>query len=225
MHSFQILAILGLLLLSVDAFRPASSPSRRDILDRRTLVKSVGLLTFLPVQQALASGGATAGGVYLLSAKQRYNERVNQGVQGFLAVGAALDKGDLNTAKDFFAGEEPGSWKDLSAAGYLLANAFRRNSTAAPDSLPTVKVSCVEPDMSTTCQGFDCLHPVQNLLLGAPLCRLALRVHPEQDVDDNDALTLAVETPDSDIARALTKLFILFTSYRLSKRLRLKSNS
>lgn len=35
--------------------------------------------------------------------------------------------------------EEVGSWKDFSAAGYLLANAFRRNSTTPPDSLPSVK--------------------------------------------------------------------------------------
>lgn len=94
----------------------------------------------LPVNQAVASGGATAGGAYLLSAKQRYNDRVKAGVKGFLAVGVMIENGDLEALKGYFASEEIGSWKDLSAAGYLLANAFRRNSSAAPDTLPSVKV-------------------------------------------------------------------------------------
>ena len=33
---------------------------------------------------AYASGGATAGGAYLLSAKQRYNKRVLAGIKSFL---------------------------------------------------------------------------------------------------------------------------------------------
>ena len=42
-------------------------------------------------------------------------------------------------AKAFFMTDAVGGWKDASAAGYLLANAFRRSSTTPPDSLPTVK--------------------------------------------------------------------------------------
>ena len=93
-----------------------------------------------PADQALASGGATAGGAYLLSAKQRYNERVKAGVTGFLALKAPLEQGDIGKLREYFTSEETGAWKDLTTAGYLLANAFRRNSTASPDSLPSVKV-------------------------------------------------------------------------------------
>mmetsp|Transcript_598 Transcript_598/g.763 ORF Transcript_598/g.763 Transcript_598/m.763 type:complete len:219 (-) Transcript_598:215-871(-) len=87
------------------------------------------------VQPANASGGATAGGAYLLSAKQRYNERVTKGIKAFLD----LDERSIADVNAFFATDEVGGWKDASTAGYLLANAFRRNSTTAPDSLPSVK--------------------------------------------------------------------------------------
>jgi hypothetical protein len=91
-----------------------------------------------------ASGGATAGGVYLLSAKQRYNERVKAGVKGFAALRPLVEAGNVDGIRSYFASEDVGSWKDLSTAGYLLANAFRRNSSAAPDSLPSVQVrACV----------------------------------------------------------------------------------
>ena len=100
----------------------------------------LGSVVVTTPQSVFASGGATAGGAYLLSAKQRYNDRVTAGVQGFLALGGPLESGDLGPVKTFFGEEDKGSWKDLSTAGYLLANAFRRNSTAAPDSLPAVKV-------------------------------------------------------------------------------------
>jgi hypothetical protein len=88
---------------------------------------------------ANASGGATAGGVYLLSAKQRYNQRVTEGIKTFLALSSSLESGSLVETKDFFASEEQGGWKDSSAAGYLLSNAFRTSSTKPPDSLPSVK--------------------------------------------------------------------------------------
>jgi hypothetical protein len=87
-----------------------------------------------------ASGGATAGGAYLLSAKQRYNERVKAGVKGFAALRPLVESGNVDGIRSYFASEDVGSWKDLSTAGYLLANAFRSNSSAAPDSLPSVKV-------------------------------------------------------------------------------------
>jgi hypothetical protein len=96
--------------------------------------------TVLTPQCALASGGATAGGVYLLSAKQRYNARVADGVKRFLSLESPLTNGDLASIRSFFTDEEKGSWKDMSTAAYLLANAFRRNSSAAPDTLPAVKV-------------------------------------------------------------------------------------
>jgi len=32
-----------------------------------------------------------------------------------------------------------GAWNDFSSAGYLLANAFRTNSSRSPDKLPAVK--------------------------------------------------------------------------------------
>lgn len=76
---------------------------------------------------------------YRLSAKQRYNERVTAGISSFLKLKASVEAGDLKPTKDFLASEEVGGWKDLSSAGYLLSNAFRRSSTTAPDSLPSVQ--------------------------------------------------------------------------------------
>ena len=73
-------------------------------------------------------------------AKQRYNDRVKKAVVGFLALKAPLEAGDINALREYFASEDAGSWKDFTSAGYLLANAFRRNSSAAPDTLPSVKV-------------------------------------------------------------------------------------
>jgi len=99
---------------------------------------SMSTLIFRP-DTACASGGATAGGVYLLSAKQRYNDRVTQGVKAFLALSSSLDTGTVDGVKAFFLTEDAGGWKDASAAGYLLANAFRRSSSTPPDNLPSVK--------------------------------------------------------------------------------------
>lgn len=94
-----------------------------------------------------ASGGATAGGVYLLSAKQRYNERVKAGTKGFAGLRPLIESGNVDGIRSYFASEDVGSWKDLSTAGYLLANAFRTNSSAAPDSLPSVKVRVAIRDL------------------------------------------------------------------------------
>lgn len=88
---------------------------------------------------ANASGGATAGGAYLLSAKQRYNQRVKAGVKGFIDLQGNIASGNVEGLNVYFSSEDVGNWKDASAAGYLLANAFRRSSTTPPDSLPTVK--------------------------------------------------------------------------------------
>merc|ERR1719253_76593 len=97
-----------------------------------------GAVTLFP-KEVLASGGATAGGAYLLSAKQRYNKRVISGVQSYQSLAKSLENGDISGAKTFFAGDGEGEWKDFITAGYLLANAFRRNSNTAPDKLPSVQ--------------------------------------------------------------------------------------
>ncbi|GMI07837.1 hypothetical protein TrVE_jg6414 [Triparma verrucosa] len=81
-----------------------------------------------------ASGGATAGGAYLLSAKQRYNERVVAGSKKFVALSK---NPDVPAIKEYFGDEQ--CYKDYSSAGYLLANAFRRSSSTAPDKLPSVQ--------------------------------------------------------------------------------------
>lgn len=75
-----------------------------------------------------------------LQAKQRYNNRVTKGVENFVGLKNALEKGDIDAIRSYFSSEEGGSFKDFKAAGFLLANAFRTNSSAAPDSLPSVKV-------------------------------------------------------------------------------------
>ena len=105
---------------------------------------SIGISSvFVPSNSAYASGGATAGGAYLLSAKQRYNARVLAGMNSFLLLSSSLEDGNLAESKAFFESEDEGGWKDSSAAGYLLANAFRRNSSTPPDNLPSVKVMFV----------------------------------------------------------------------------------
>ena len=119
----------------------SESFSRRSLIDKFT-VSSFGLVSgfILGNRVAHASGGATAGGAYLLSAKQRYNARVTRAMQGFIALESSLQEGKFDKTKEFLTSEEDGAWKDGSSAGYLLANAFRRSSSTAPDSLPSVKV-------------------------------------------------------------------------------------
>lgn len=117
-----------------------SCQARRSFLKNASLIPFVALPTLTSIPSpAQASGGATAGGAYLLSAKKRYYERVKESVTGLLKAADALKDGDSKVAKEYFASEDGGSWKDLTAAGYLLSNAFRRSSSTAPDSLPAVK--------------------------------------------------------------------------------------
>lgn len=120
--------------------RDSSLHERRSFLGKLAMIQIAALpsLSTLPTT-AQASGGATAGGAYLLSAKKRYYERVKESVTGLLKAADALKDGDSKVAKEYFASEDNGSWKDLTAAGYLLSNAFRRSSSTAPDSLPAVK--------------------------------------------------------------------------------------
>lgn len=68
---------------------------------------------------------------------------MTKGVKGFLALGSSIEAGSLDKTKEYFACNEPGCWTDLNAAGYLLANAFRRSASTNPDSLPSVKVRIV----------------------------------------------------------------------------------
>ena len=96
-------------------------------------VTPAALVFFSAMEPANGSGGATAGGAYLLSAKQRYNERVKGSVKGLLSAAEALAAGNSEKATQYFSYEDAGSWKDLTSAGYLLSNAFRRSSTTPPD--------------------------------------------------------------------------------------------
>ena len=130
----------GVAAFSVDK---TTTTSRRAMLEKVTGAGAAALLgvstAVLTPSPAQASGGATAGGAYLLSAKQRYNSRVTAGVKAFLALSEPLDSGSIAEAKAFLSNEEAGGWGDLKSAGYLLSNAFRRTSTTPPDSLPSVK--------------------------------------------------------------------------------------
>lgn len=107
------------------------------VVGRRAAIAVLGLLT-VNAEVASASGGATAGGAYLIRAKQRYNDRVTTGAAAFMALGT------INLKDPFFqleksGKEEEGPSKDFLTAAFLLANSFRSNSTTAPDNLPTVK--------------------------------------------------------------------------------------
>ncbi|KAJ8603082.1 hypothetical protein CTAYLR_006685 [Chrysophaeum taylorii] len=99
---------------------------------RELLGGSAAALALARVAAVDASGGATAGGAYLLRAKERYNARVVAGAKDFRALKASVDGGDATAMTDFFAGD---SFEDLCAAGFLLSNAFRINSTQNPDKI------------------------------------------------------------------------------------------
>lgn len=112
--------------------------NRRNVISQISIFASASLISLVPTS-VWASGGATAGGVYLLSAKQRYNERVTAGIKDFLKLKSSMKSGDLSPTKEFFTTDDVGGWKDFSSAAYLLSNAFRRSSSTAPDSLPSVQ--------------------------------------------------------------------------------------
>jgi hypothetical protein len=76
----------------VDTVKIASvaSVSRRNVFDCMSeamtgghTVATASVMTSV-VPPASASGGATAGGAYLLSAKQRYNQRVRESLKAFV---------------------------------------------------------------------------------------------------------------------------------------------
>ena len=133
MHAFHSANDKEQMPLDVSAF----APPRRKFL-QSTAAKASLMWLLLSPEVSNASGGATAGGAYLLSAKQRYNSRVTAGVKGYVALNSG-ESFDVEAAKVYFSSEEVGSWQDFQSAGYLLANAFRRSSSTAPDSLPAVK--------------------------------------------------------------------------------------
>lgn len=112
--------------------------SRRDIFQSSSCAIALSTLLLMTPTAANASGGATAGGAYLRSAKQRYNDRVNDGAKAYISLGKSLLKdSDLGPSKIFLTDED--QWKDFASAGYLLANAFRSSSSTSPDALPSVK--------------------------------------------------------------------------------------
>lgn len=123
----------------------AEGLTRKSVLENVAVVGAALLLNGSP---ALASGGATAGGAYLLSAKQRYNDRVQSCLKAYIGLQKSLAGGSVDDVAAYFSTEDVGGWKDGSAAGYLLSNAFRRNSSAPPDSLPSVKV---RPNLGSYC--------------------------------------------------------------------------
>ena len=112
-----------------------SSPNDSGAVSRRDMANTLAVAVFTSMNilttttllvtnpsPAMASGGATAGGVYLLSAKQRYNARVTAGIKTFLSLENSLSSGTLEDTKAFFTSDTDGNWKDSAAAGYLLAN-------------------------------------------------------------------------------------------------------
>ena len=90
---------------------------------------AAAVTAFARVAEVDASGGATAGGAYLLRAKERYNARVTEGAKAY--------KKSTDIAALF--AEKDGALDDLEAAGFLLANAFRINSTQNPDKILQVQ--------------------------------------------------------------------------------------
>ena len=88
----MILLIVVLHLVLCSSFQIA--PSLNDVGTRRVLVEDIlkaassatSLAYLFSSSPAYASGGATAGGAYLLSAKQRYNKRVLAGIKSFLTL-------------------------------------------------------------------------------------------------------------------------------------------
>ena len=90
---------------------------------------AAAVTAFARVAEVDASGGATAGGAYLLRAKERYNARVTEGAKAY--------KKSSDIAALF--AEKDGALDDLEAAGFLLANAFRINSTQNPDKIVQVQ--------------------------------------------------------------------------------------
>ena len=90
----MILLIVALHLVLCSSFQIAPSLNDVTTTTRRVLVEDIlkaassatSLAYLFSSSPAYASGGATAGGAYLLSAKQRYNKRVLAGIKSFLTL-------------------------------------------------------------------------------------------------------------------------------------------
>jgi len=147
---------------SIPAIMSAASSSRRAMIEG-----AAALLLFGGAPLAAeASGGATAGKYTTIPiAKRRYYGRVKQGVFEYLAVGAAVKKGELSSATidDFFADtilvstarqkrtcngnddacttkeKYSSRWEDMKLSMFLLGNAFRTDSGKPPEKVKQVK--------------------------------------------------------------------------------------
>jgi hypothetical protein len=88
----MILLIVVLHLVLCSSFQIAPSLNDVGSTTRRVFTEDIlkavssapSLAYLFSSSPAYASGGATAGGAYLLSAKQRYNKRVLAGIKSFL---------------------------------------------------------------------------------------------------------------------------------------------
>ena len=142
---------------------PASPADRRSVL----FGAAAALAATMAPEVAFASGGATAGKYTTIPiAKRRYFGRVKQGVFEFLAVGAAIKKGELQSeaVTDFFADniqvqskrqkkncvsansaecevkeKFSSRWEDMKLTMFLLGNAFRMDSGKPPEKVKQVK--------------------------------------------------------------------------------------
>lgn len=94
---------------SASKTRPTTSSLNAEAVERRNFLSQAAVTaaslaavgSFAAPHPASASGGATAGGAYLLSAKQRYNDRVTKGLKGFLALEESLKAGSVKEATIF----------------------------------------------------------------------------------------------------------------------------
>ena len=143
---------------------PAAPNDRRSVLIGAAAALAA---TLVSPEGAFASGGATAGKYTTIPiAKRRYFGRVKQGVFEFLAVGAAIKKGELQSEDitDFFSdniqvqkkrqktgclsvtGSEcvvsekfSSRWEDMKLSMFLLGNSFRMDSGKPPEKVKQVK--------------------------------------------------------------------------------------
>jgi len=129
MYSPILLLLFSLSLIPTASYTPQSPSPRRTFLATATLTTT----SLLYPTTSLASGGATAGGAYLLSAKQRYNERCISGVKEYAKLSS------IDELKVWYKLDDVGGWGNFKASGYLLSNAFRRSSSTPPEKLPAVK--------------------------------------------------------------------------------------
>ena len=81
---------------------------------------------------------STLRGAFLAVGELATYDQVKHEIKTRLGLKEGVSNGKL-LKNAFFEGGKDSAAEDFLAAAYLLANAFRTNSTTAPDSLPTVK--------------------------------------------------------------------------------------